>query len=227
MFNNFVRGAVLAAVGAISLTLSSPVKADLVITSVNGNGSFDYNVLFKDVYTNVAPGGEILGYGNGANGPQLITFTSGDILSTGPQGQAVIQAGTTGGGVFDDLSFAASGAATGFTSLLFNIRTDTATQVQFSGFVDALAGSSETLFNLTNGSNFFLVTATNNQLIRSGTFTAIGGNFDSIEQIRLDAAAIAPAVPEPSTWAMMILGFAGVGFIAYRRRSYGTTLRIV
>jgi PEP-CTERM motif len=25
------------------------------------------------------------------------------------------------------------------------------------------------------------------------------------------------AVPEPSTWAMMILGFAGVGFLAYRR----------
>jgi PEP-CTERM motif len=24
-------------------------------------------------------------------------------------------------------------------------------------------------------------------------------------------------VPEPSTWAMMILGFAGVGFMAYRR----------
>jgi hypothetical protein len=27
------------------------------------------------------------------------------------------------------------------------------------------------------------------------------------------------AVPEPSTWAMMILGFAGLGFIAYRRKS--------
>jgi hypothetical protein len=26
-------------------------------------------------------------------------------------------------------------------------------------------------------------------------------------------------VPEPSTWAMMILGFAGVGFMAYRRKS--------
>jgi hypothetical protein len=26
------------------------------------------------------------------------------------------------------------------------------------------------------------------------------------------------AVPEPSTWAMMILGFAGVGFLAYRRK---------
>ena len=28
-----------------------------------------------------------------------------------------------------------------------------------------------------------------------------------------------PAVPEPSTWAMMVLGFAGVGFMAYRRKS--------
>lgn len=27
------------------------------------------------------------------------------------------------------------------------------------------------------------------------------------------------AVPEPSTWAMLILGFAGIGFIAYRRTS--------
>jgi hypothetical protein len=26
-------------------------------------------------------------------------------------------------------------------------------------------------------------------------------------------------VPEPSTWAMLILGFAGVGFMAYRRKS--------
>jgi hypothetical protein len=27
------------------------------------------------------------------------------------------------------------------------------------------------------------------------------------------------AVPEPSTWAMMILGFCGVGFMAYRRKN--------
>jgi hypothetical protein len=27
------------------------------------------------------------------------------------------------------------------------------------------------------------------------------------------------AVPEPSTWAMLILGFAGLGFMAYRRKS--------
>lgn len=29
------------------------------------------------------------------------------------------------------------------------------------------------------------------------------------------------AVPEPATWAMMILGFAGLGFMAYRRRQNG------
>jgi PEP-CTERM motif len=31
--------------------------------------------------------------------------------------------------------------------------------------------------------------------------------------------AATSAVPEPSTWAMMLLGFAGVGFMAYRRKS--------
>jgi hypothetical protein len=29
------------------------------------------------------------------------------------------------------------------------------------------------------------------------------------------------AVPEPSTWAMMILGFCGIGFMAYRRKDRG------
>jgi PEP-CTERM motif len=27
------------------------------------------------------------------------------------------------------------------------------------------------------------------------------------------------AVPEPSTWAMMIFGFLGLGFMAYRKRA--------
>jgi hypothetical protein len=27
------------------------------------------------------------------------------------------------------------------------------------------------------------------------------------------------AVPEPSTWVMMILGFCGLGFMAYRRKN--------
>jgi outer membrane lipase/esterase len=34
-----------------------------------------------------------------------------------------------------------------------------------------------------------------------------------------DAFLAVAAVPEPSTWAMMILGFAGIGFMAYRRKN--------
>jgi len=34
------------------------------------------------------------------------------------------------------------------------------------------------------------------------------------------------AVPEPSTWAMMILGFFGVGFIAYRRKQNDQSCRL-
>jgi hypothetical protein len=32
------------------------------------------------------------------------------------------------------------------------------------------------------------------------------------------------AVPEPSTWAMMILGFCGLGFMAYRKKRNGPAL---
>jgi len=34
----------------------------------------------------------------------------------------------------------------------------------------------------------------------------------------VDLARIS-AVPEPSTWAMMILGFAAIGFMAYRKKN--------
>jgi len=32
-------------------------------------------------------------------------------------------------------------------------------------------------------------------------------------------------VPEPSTWAMLFLGFAGIGFMSYRRKNKATTFR--
>lgn len=44
------------------------------------------------------------------------------------------------------------------------------------------------------------------------------GNAGGHSTLRIDSfAPIASAVPEPSTWALMILGFAAVGFIAHRR----------
>jgi hypothetical protein len=47
-------------------------------------------------------------------------------------------------------------------------------------------------------------------------FNELGSRFFSANIIELSQVT---AVPEPSTWAMMILGFAGVGLLAYRRKS--------
>jgi sugar lactone lactonase YvrE len=56
----------------------------------------------------------------------------------------------------------------------------------------------------------------------------INGNFISFaaldpgsryENWTFASQDIQGGIPEPSTWAMMILGFAGVGFMAYRRKS--------
>ena len=44
---------------------------------------------------------------------------------------------------------------------------------------------------------------------------------DLLAQVKVSSPVtnVSSAVPEPSTWAMMILGFMGVGFVAYRRKN--------
>ncbi len=106
----------------------------------------------------------------------------------------------------------------------------------FSFDYGALGGGSQQLqFEIITGGTVQTLTAfANNNLNNTfqtltGTFTAsssttirfgdLGGlantqanNVDFV----LDNVSIT-AVPEPSTWAMMIMGFAGVGFMTYRR----------
>jgi MYXO-CTERM domain-containing protein len=36
-------------------------------------------------------------------------------------------------------------------------------------------------------------------------------------------AQVTPGTPEASTWVMMLAGFAGLGFVAYRRRGAKAT----
>lgn len=68
--------------------------------------------------------------------------------------------------------------------------------------------------------------------ITTANFTANSlGYFFGSDLIRLSNGAtgsvaagtfVMTAVPEPSTWAMMILGFFGVGFMAHRRKTQGS-----
>jgi hypothetical protein len=53
----------------------------------------------------------------------------------------------------------------------------------------------------------------------SQTYSTDAGFITFLSAESLTFEAIATAVPEPSTWAMMILGFMGVGFMAYRRKN--------
>jgi hypothetical protein len=54
-----------------------------------------------------------------------------------------------------------------------------------------------------------------------GGFT-IGGDSLTLTPTTVELSStvdeLSAGVPEPSTWAMMILGFAGIGFLAYRRK---------
>jgi hypothetical protein len=51
-----------------------------------------------------------------------------------------------------------------------------------------------------------------NAFVTELTFTGAG-------QFTGEQDPISSAVPEPSTWAMMLLGFTGIGFVAYRRKA--------
>lgn len=116
----------------------------------------------------------------------------------------------------------------------------------FSFNYGALGGGSEQLqFEIISGQSQTLLTASaNNNLsttfqTMTGTFVAAStstlisfGDFGGIADTRadnvdfiIDNVSIA-AIPEPSTWAMMMLGFAGVGFVAYRRKAKSALVMI-
>jgi PEP-CTERM motif len=43
------------------------------------------------------------------------------------------------------------------------------------------------------------------------------GAWNEVKQFDFSVPGAVPTIPEPSTWAMMLLGFAGLGFAGYRK----------
>ena len=83
---------------------------------------------------------------------------------------------------------------------------------------DSLGVTSHTIINATTSSFIgFVSDGTITSLTVESVQPGNGFLWPTVDNLTL-AQGLTSAVPEPSTWAMMILGFAGVGFLAYRRR---------
>jgi hypothetical protein len=67
----------------------------------------------------------------------------------------------------------------------------------------------------------FILNNTNNGIFGGPS----GGHAALFFEGTVSFDAVSP-VPEPSTWALMLLGFAGVGFIAYRHKSKPAALAL-
>jgi hypothetical protein len=85
-----------------------------------------------------------------------------------------------------------------------------------SGLVFGLTPAEQAQLNATIAANAGLEVFT-----VGATFANAHGGLDVIQ-----AGILTPAIPEASTWAMMVLGFLGVGLVAYRRRGQGLAFRV-
>lgn len=66
------------------------------------------------------------------------------------------------------------------------------------------------------------------ELIKSVEIQGQGLGFDDFKQMGFGLYPDAvTAVPEASTWAMMLFGFVSVGFVAYRKKAGAADLRLV
>ena len=63
----------------------------------------------------------------------------------------------------------------------------------------------------------------------SGTAKSVdfNGTADDIGFSAITLGSATPVIPEPSTWAMMVVGFAGLGFAGYRAKRKNIATRRV
>ncbi|MES2291037.1 MAG: PEPxxWA-CTERM sorting domain-containing protein [Pseudomonadota bacterium] len=131
------------------------------------------------------------------------TTTPRDFQSTGAFGDQISYnsvAGTFGGTM--------QNAQVGFGTNIFAQLNIGGTPLGFTQF------GGPDLFSLVNGSPVFKV----------GTFT-LNSIVSGSSSLRISAATA--AVPEPATWAMMLVGFGSIGYAMRRRAKVRTTVQFV
>ena len=152
-----------------------------------------------------------------------VTVTGGELLSPG---RGAPRVDTTDGKLstafsfngFDDqlAGFDLTDAGKAFTSTEFRVIAGTATEVTLT-FVDTAGEVFQKTFAIpANG--YFNALATDGQLINYFSIAA-NGTVNDIRQIRIGGIQdIVTPIPEPSAWALMILGFGGAGAALRSRR---------
>ena len=208
----------------VVLLSATMLQASVRISQANQltNGSFETPVIESASFLDFGVGGEPAGFS------WSVTTNTVDIVSNGFDGGTaddgtqwldLVGFGNTGG---IKQTFATTPSQQYTLSFAYANNPGPGVPVPVSGDVTVTNGA-ETLLNQTI-SHGTSTTSNLNWTPFSMTFTASGTSavlaFDETVGganggVFLDAVSINP-VPEPSTWAMMLLGFAGLGFAGYR-----------
>jgi len=195
---------------AMAMTPIAAMADVTILDKLSGTGD---NVVFDSQV-----GGLILGSFNGMN-QGVVDFTdlSGNALFVGAQNGNDIKIANTSDlqiQVFDATNTSVLPTATDVFSLK-----GTGTVTAFVTANEPGGGTTLFTFNLgmidPNAQSGFTLSAINGETINMYTLLDAGGNITDFEHYRVDVAA--GAVPEPSTWGMMLLGFVGLAF-AFRNR---------
>jgi hypothetical protein len=197
------------------LALAGAARADVVLTDkLSGTGD---NVIFDSIN-----GGLAVGTFNGQH-QGFVDFTdlSGNPLFTGAQNGNDIKISNT-----NDLQvqvFNTDSTPLGTTTQVFSLK-GTGDVIASMFAVDQFGNpEAAQVFDLgtidPNAQSGFTFTTINGEVMTRMVLLDIGGMINDYEHYRIDAAPIpTAAVPELSTWAMMLLGFASVGLFGLRRR---------
>lgn len=195
----------LAAASAVAVAVATPASAAIVVRTSPGAVQPAENVLADTSMT----GTTVMGTTNQTNtavsvrSNETITTTSSNGQSRFVASDGTLDVGSiflTNGGTFTSAEFN-----------LFNAAADTSSvQITVNGVTQSFA--------LGNGQNFFGFEATGGDVITSIAFNTNGSGVADLRQVRVGGITAAAAVPEPGTWAMMLLGFGGIGVAMRKRR---------